>query len=82
MKANLKIVVDTPNAKEITESIKIDNVNIPKDMTLSMTYTNTQITIEISIEVSSSKSILTLRNTADEILEQITLLDKLLQKNR
>ncbi|AWR97654.1 hypothetical protein DFR86_08895 [Acidianus sulfidivorans JP7] len=80
MKANIKIVADSYYAKEIVESMKIDNVDIPKGMDIKMSYTKNQIIVELSIEVTSSKSILTLRNTADEILEQITLLNNLLQK--
>lgn len=81
MIASIKIVADTKYPKEIIESLKIDNINIPNNMKISMNYSDKQIFVEITINIESAKSILTLRNTADEILEQIGLLDKLLQKD-
>lgn len=81
MIAKIKIVAETNYPKEIIESLKIDNVDVPDGMKISMNYDEKQIYIEISMEIKSARSMLTLRNTADEILEQIKMLEGLLQKN-
>lgn len=81
MIANIKIEADSKYPKEIVESLKIDNVNLPEGMKILMNYDEKRIYIEISMEINSAKALLTLRNTADEILEQINLLEKLLENH-
>ena len=81
MKISIKITYDTPYAKEIVESIKIDNVDIPKGMSITMSNEKeNRILIEVSMEIEDNKNILTLRNTVDDILQNIITLEKTLTK--
>ena len=81
MRISIKITYDTPYAKEIVESVKVDNVNIPKGMTINMyNDKDNRIFIEVSMEIEDNKNILTLRNTVDEILQNIITLERTLNK--
>ena len=80
MKISIKITYDTPYAREIVESIKVDNIEIPKGMTINMNEKDNRVFIEVSMEIEDNKNILTLRNTVDEILQHIITLEKTLTK--
>jgi len=81
LKISVRITYETPFAKEIIESIKVDNVNIPKGMSIYMSVENeNKILIDVSIEIEDTKNILTLRNTVDEIIQNIITLEKTLTK--
>ncbi|EZQ06953.1 MULTISPECIES: KEOPS complex subunit Pcc1 [Acidianus] len=71
MKFKLTISIDTKFAKEIEESLNVDNVNLPEGMEIKTFSSSDRLIIEISIMYKSPSSLLTLRNTADEILQQI-----------
>ncbi|WP_240938761.1 KEOPS complex subunit Pcc1 [Metallosphaera hakonensis] len=68
----------TDHSREIMESIKVDNVDIPEEMKIEMTDLGNEIEISVEIEITSPKSILTLRNTIDEILAHVDMLTKVL----
>jgi len=81
LKISIKITYETPYAKEIVESIKVDNIDIPKGMSIHMSVEKeNKILIDISMEIEDNKNILTLRNTVDEILQNIITLEKTLTK--
>ena len=81
MRISIKITYDTPYAKEIVESIKVDNIDIPKGMTINMlNEKENRILIEVSMEIEDNKNILTLRNTIDEILQNIITLERTITK--
>jgi len=81
LKISVRITYETPFAKEIIESIKVDNVNIPKGMSIYMSVENeNKILIDVSMEIEDTKNILTLRNTVDEIIQNIITLEKTLTK--
>jgi len=81
LKISVKITYETPFAKEIIESIKVDNVNIPKGMSIYMSVEKeNKILIDVSMEIEDTKNILTLRNTVDEIIQNIITLEKTLTK--
>lgn len=82
MKAEINIQIQSPHAKEIINSLKVDNINIPQDMQIDMSYNENFANIKIIMEISSPKDILTLRNTADEILEHANLIINLLENKR
>ena len=81
MKISVKITYETPYAKEIIESIKVDNIDIPKGMSIHMSVEKeNKIIIDVSMEIEDNKNILTLRNTVDEIMQNIITLEKTLTK--
>jgi len=81
LRISIKITYDTPYTKEIVESIKVDNVDIPKGMRINMiNEKDNRILIDVSMEIEDNKNILTLRNTVDEILQHIITLEKTLTK--
>ncbi|AWR99827.1 hypothetical protein DFR87_09120 [Metallosphaera hakonensis JCM 8857 = DSM 7519] len=77
---SLRVIVRlaTDHSREIMESIKVDNVDIPEEMKIEMTDLGNEIEISVEIEITSPKSILTLRNTIDEILAHVDMLTKVL----
>ncbi|BDC19733.1 KEOPS complex subunit Pcc1 [Acidianus sp. HS-5] len=82
MRAEISIQIQNRYAKEIINSLKVDNINIPKGMEIEMNYNENCADIKISMEISSPKDILTLRNTADEILEHANLAINILENKR
>ncbi len=82
MKAEISIQIQNQYAKEIINSLKVDNINIPKGMEIEMNYNENHANIKITMEILSPKDILTLRNTADEILEHANLVINLLENKR
>jgi len=82
LKAEINIQIQRPHAKEIINSLKVDNINIPQGMQIDMNYNENFANIKIIMEISSPKDILTLRNTADEILEHANLIINLLENKR
>ncbi len=74
----VKIRVKSNYAKEIANSIKVDNINLPKGMQITTDYTNDEIIVNISYNLDDVKGILTVRNTADEILTQIKTIEETL----
>ncbi|MCY0873692.1 hypothetical protein D1867_02080 [Acidianus infernus] len=82
MKVEVDIQIQSQYAKEIINSLKVDNINIPQGMQIDMNYNGNYANIKIIMEISSFKDILTLRNTADEILEHANLIINLLENKR
>lgn len=80
MKIKVNITYDTPYSKDIAESIKVDNVDIPEGMSIELKYEENKIVVEVSMEIKEAKNILTLRNTVDEILQHIITIEKTLTK--
>ncbi|MCY0858951.1 MAG: KEOPS complex subunit Pcc1 [Sulfolobaceae archaeon] len=74
----VKIRVKSNYAREIANSIKVDNINLPKGMQITTDYTNNEIIVNIRYDFDDVKGILTVRNTADEILTQIKTIEETL----
>lgn len=75
MDARLKLEVSFDSierAKNILDSLKPDNIKIPKDMSLEMISKNSSIIIEIK-----GSNLRRLRSTLEEILALISSMEKL-----
>ncbi len=78
MISRIKIRYDTNNSEEIYRSIKVDNIDLPEGMKINVDKGNNYIEVNIEMEIKSSKDFLTLRNTADEILAHIEVIEKVI----
>ncbi|BFH72663.1 KEOPS complex subunit Pcc1 [Sulfurisphaera javensis] len=76
MKISIRVTYDTKYAKEIAESIKVDNINLPQGMIIETNYEKDKIIVNITMEINEPRNILTLRNTIDEILQHISAIEK------
>jgi hypothetical protein len=76
--SRIKIRYDTNNSEEIYRSIKVDNIDLPEGMKINVDKGNNYIEVNIEMEIKSSKDFLTLRNTADEILAHIEVIEKVI----
>jgi len=76
--SKIKIKYNTENSEEIYRSIKVDNIDLPDGMKINVNKGDNYIEIYIEMEIKSSKDILTLRNTADEILAHIEVIEKVI----
>ncbi|QIW25049.1 hypothetical protein EWF20_13520 [Sulfolobus sp. S-194] len=80
MNITVEITYNTNYAKEISNSINVDNIDIPKGMNINISYEENKIIIKISMEITEPRNVLTLRNTVDEILQHISAIEKTLTK--
>ncbi|BFI76207.1 KEOPS complex subunit Pcc1 [Sulfurisphaera ohwakuensis] len=80
MNITVEITYDTNYAKEISNSINVDNIDIPKGMNIDISHKENKIIIKISMEITEPRNVLTLRNTVDEILQHISTIEKTLTK--
>ncbi|GAA5418196.1 KEOPS complex subunit Pcc1 [Sulfurisphaera tokodaii] len=80
MNITVEITYDTNYAKEISNSISVDNIDIPKGMNIDILNKENKIIIKISMEIMEPRNVLTLRNTIDEILQHISTIEKTLMK--
>lgn len=76
----IRIEVDTEDAEEIARALSVDNVDLPKGMEIKVEWREGKVIV--SIEMQGVESILTLRNTADEILTHIDALMKVFNRDR
>lgn len=74
----VEIKVRTKYAKEIGESIKVDNINLPEGMEIDTSYDEEEVKVTITYTFSDIKGILTVRNTADDILVQMKSIEETL----
>lgn len=81
MKARIKLSIKYKNPEILYHSLLPDNIQLPKGLSINMNYNKESLDIILEIVVNEPKDILTLRNTADEILTHIntiiTTLDNL-----
>jgi hypothetical protein len=70
--------IKTKYSKEILQSLKPDNINLPDNMKIFMDYNSDNLQIEIHMKIVNPKDVLTLRNTADEILMHVKTLIEVL----
>ncbi len=79
MHRKIKLVMEIPGTEDLLESVikalEPDNRPLPSGMDISTKYCNGRLVIEIVI--NEKLEVLTLRNTADELLELISMLFKL-----
>ncbi|MEM0362716.1 MAG: KEOPS complex subunit Pcc1 [Sulfolobaceae archaeon] len=75
----LKIVLKCENPQIIIDSLKVDNVNLPKGMQIDNKVNNNTLEILIKMNINQPNDILTIRNTADEILTHIKAIQSALE---
>ncbi|MEM0122255.1 MAG: KEOPS complex subunit Pcc1 [Saccharolobus sp.] len=75
----LKIVLKCENPQIIIDSLKVDNVNLPKGMQIDNKVNNNILEILIKMNINQPNDILTIRNTADEILTHIKAIQSALE---
>ncbi|MBM3291653.1 hypothetical protein FJY84_03135 [Candidatus Bathyarchaeota archaeon] len=76
--SEISMTIKYPNeeiAKTIINAVNPDNFQAPKDLKITMSMSNA----EISIEIKGSKSIGSLLNTIDDLLECISTAEKVLK---
>ncbi|QKQ99476.1 hypothetical protein GWK48_02870 [Metallosphaera tengchongensis] len=78
MLQRISVWIDSKFGEEIANSIKVDNINIPTGMRIEVRGNKEGVEVVAEVEYRDPKSILTLRNTVDEILEHIEMLIKVL----
>ncbi|MEM0173335.1 MAG: KEOPS complex subunit Pcc1 [Sulfolobaceae archaeon] len=71
MKAKIKINIKYKNPEILYQSLLPDNIQIPKGLNIDMKYDNENLNIILEMIIKDPKDILTLRNTADEILTHV-----------
>lgn len=76
----IRIELDSEDAEEISKAIQVDNVDLPQGMEIEVKGGDGKVTIVL--KVRDAESILTLRNTADEILTHVDALIKVLSKGK
>lgn len=62
--------------------VNVDNINIPSGMEIKVEPTDDDLIVIVSMNIEKPSDILTLKNTADEIIQQINLIEKTLNKVR
>ncbi|WP_338600083.1 KEOPS complex subunit Pcc1 [Sulfolobus tengchongensis] len=70
----LKLLLECKDANIIMRSLNVDNVNFPEGMTIESNVKNNLLEITIRMQLKNANDILTVRNTADEILTHIKAL--------
>ena len=66
----------------LAKIVNVDNINIPRGMEIKVEPTDDDLIVIVSMNIEKSSDILTLKNTADEIIQQINLIEKTLNKVR
>jgi len=69
-------------AESIEKALKPDNIGLPENMKLEMKREGETLRITLESLVSSSKTILSVRNTIDDILQCIEALENTLKSAR
>lgn len=67
----LKILLECKDAEVIEKSLSVDNINLPKNMIIESRSKDNSVEITIKMKIERADDILTVRNTADEILLHI-----------
>ncbi|MCI2413822.1 MAG: hypothetical protein MPF33_00995 [Candidatus Aramenus sp.] len=78
MISRIRIEYVSPNSAEIVKAILPDNVDLPRSMKISVKEGEGKVTVEIEMDVNTPKDVLTLRNTADEIISHMDLVEKVI----
>ncbi|BBG24241.1 KEOPS complex subunit Pcc1 [Sulfuracidifex tepidarius] len=68
---SIKIEVDYDKPEEIVRSIEVDNVDVPEGMRISSKEDANKAIIMIEMDVKEPKELMTMRNTADEIMRHV-----------
>lgn len=77
----IRLEISTENPSEILNAIQVDNVELPEGMTIKMKENEKGVEIIVEMRYTDPRSILTLRNTVDEILEHVEMLERVLKSD-
>lgn len=82
MKISITLRIRTLQPNNVAKIVNVDNINIPRGMEIKVEPTDDDLIVIVSMNIEKSSDILTLKNTADEIIQQINLIEKTLNKVR
>lgn len=82
MKISITLRIKTSQPNNVAKIVNVDNINIPRGMEIKVEPADDNLIVIVSMNIEKSIDILTLKNTADEILQQINLIEKTLNKVR
>lgn len=82
MKISITLRIRTSQPNNVAKIVNVDNINIPRGMEIKVEPTDDELIVIVSMNIEKPSDILTLKNTADEIIQQINLIEKTLNKVR
>ncbi|MFP3233453.1 MAG: KEOPS complex subunit Pcc1 [Sulfolobaceae archaeon] len=82
MKISITLRIRTSQPNNVAKIVNVDNINIPRGMEIKVEPTDEDLIVIVSMNIEKPSDILTLKNTADEIIQQINLIEKTLNKVR
>lgn len=82
MKISITLRIRTSQPNNVAKIVNVDNINIPRGMEIEVEPTDDDLIVIVSMNIEKPSDILTLKNTADEIIQQINLVEKTLNKVR
>jgi len=82
LKISITLRIRTSQPNNVAKIVNVDNINIPRGMEIKVEPTDDDLIVIVSMNIEKPSDILTLKNTADEIIQQINLIEKTLNKVR
>jgi len=82
LKISITLRIRTSQPNNVAKIVNVDNINIPRGMEIKVEPTDDDLIVIVSMNIEKPRDILTLKNTADEIIQQINLVEKTLNKVR
>jgi len=82
LKISITLRIRTSQPNNVAKIVNVDNINIPRGMEIKVEPTDDDLIVIVSMNIEKPSDILTLKNTADEIIQQINLVEKTLNKVR
>jgi len=70
----LRILSEHEDAELIIRSLNVDNVNLPEGMSIQTKVEGKELEIVLKMRITKPNDLMTVRNTADEILAHIKAL--------
>ncbi|QGA54906.1 hypothetical protein GFS03_10105 [Sulfolobus sp. E5-1-F] len=70
----LRILSECEDAELIMRSLNVDNINLPEGMSIQIRVEGKKLEITIKMKITKPNDLMTVRNTADEILTHIKAL--------
>jgi hypothetical protein len=82
LKISITLRIRTSQPNNVAKIVNVDNINVPRGMEIKVEPTDDDLIVIVSMNIEKPSDILTLKNTADEIIQQINLIEKTLNKVR
>lgn len=82
MKISITLRIRTSQPNNVAKIVNVDNINVPRGMEIKVEPIDDDLIVIVSMNIEKPSDILTLKNTADEIIQQINLIEKTLNKVR